>query len=114
VAGTIAIVVISSRSQIETAVMKREASAINSCPSDDRSRWCTGIPFSRIEEVLKKCESRDAIETMPLDHLELSRTIGDLCCSINKRPRRVLQDQLIHLRDRDSNRASATATACLT
>jgi len=59
-----------------------------------------GYTFDRIEQALKKYESSESIEVVPLDRIELGRMIGDLCYSIDKRTSGILQDKLVHLCDR--------------
>ena len=80
--------------------MEREVIDVQLLPEERALLLKYGYPFSRIKKALKKYESSDGIEIVPLDRFELGRMIGDLCYSINKRTSGALQDQLIHLCDR--------------
>ena len=80
--------------------MERDAIDVQLLPEERTLLLKYGYPFPRIKQALKKYESSDAVEIVPLDRFELGQMIGDLSYSINKRTSGILQEQLIHLCDR--------------
>ena len=80
--------------------MVRETIDIELTPTERALLLRYGYPFAQIERALKACSASKAIETVPMDRLELERLIGDLSCTINDLNGGKLQDQLLELCER--------------